>query len=194
VQFSEERLLKTIAVPWSSIFSMIFELNVELQRHIGEQPQFDDITLISVRRKSSMDTGQHAICRRANMEYLRELRDFTVSAATHSGLTHDDIFAFKVAVDELCTNIIQYGFEGGEPGLLSLSFDVVGDRARLIIRDNGKYFPPDQTQSPDIEADWSEREIGGLGIFFVKELMDAVTYDRTDGYANQFILEKKLTA
>ena len=128
------------------------------------------------------------------MEFLGELRDFAESAATHGGLVRDDVFAFKLAVDELCTNIIQYGFEGREPGLLSLSFDMADDCARLIIRDDGKYFSPDQAPSPDIEAGWDEREIGGLGIYFVKELMDNVTYNRPSENMNELVLEKKLTA
>ena len=190
-QFSEERLLKTIAIPWTSIFSMIFELDVELQKHIGKQPQFDDITLLSFRREIKDGKGHHAICRTAKMSVLEELRNFVESAASVSGLPREDVFAFKLAADELCTNIIQYGFEGREPGLLSLSFDTKDNMARLIIRDNGKYFPPDQAQSPDVEADWDEREIGGLGIFFVKELMDNVTYNKNEENVNQFILEKK---
>jgi len=76
--------------------------------------------------------------------------------------------------------------------LLSLTFDVEGDKAVLIIRDDGKYFSPEQAQSPDIEADWSEREVGGLGIYFVKELMDNVTYNRTEENVNQLVLEKEL--
>lgn len=191
-RFSEERMMKAVAVPWTSIFSMIFELNVELQKHIGEQPQFDDITLLSFRRKAAADAGHHAICRVAHMDALQELRNFAESAAEHSGLKRDDVFAFKLAVDEICTNIIQYGFEGKDPGLLSLSFDVKEDTARLIVRDNGKHFPPEQAQSPDIEAGWEERQVGGLGIFFVKELMDQVTYNQTDEGVNQFILEKKI--
>jgi len=191
-RFTEERMMKAIAVPWTSIFSMIFELNVELQKHIGKQPQFDDITLLSFRRKSASDAGHHAICRIAHMDALKELKDFTESTAVHSGLRRDDVFAFKLAVDEICTNIIQYGFEGREAGLLSLSFDVKDDTATLIVRDNGKYFSPDQAQSPDIEAGWEERQIGGLGIYLVKELMDNVTYNRTDEGVNQFILEKKI--
>jgi len=191
-RFTEERMMKAIAVPWTSIFSMIFELNVELQKHIGQQPQFDDITLLSFRRKASSDAGHHAICRVACMDALKELRDFTESAAEHSGLKRDDVFAFKLAVDEVCTNIIQYGFEGKEPGLLSLSFDVKDETARLIVRDNGKHFPPEQAQNPDLEAGWEERQVGGLGIFFVKELMDDVSYNQTDEGVNQFILEKKI--
>jgi sigma-B regulation protein RsbU (phosphoserine phosphatase) len=191
-QFSEERLLKNIAAPWTSIFSMLFELNIELRKHIGEQSQFDDITLLSFRRKSSADMDHHAICRMAKMDTLDELRDFVESAAQFSGLQEDEVFAFKLAADELCANIIQYGFEDGQPGLLSLFFNAEGDKAKLIIRDDGKFFSPDQAQSPDLEADWDERQMGGLGIYFVKELMDDVTYNRTEEGVNQFILEKKI--
>jgi len=191
-QFSEERLLKSVAAPWTSIFSMLFELNIELQKHIGTQNQFDDITLISFRRKLNLRGGQHAICRTAHIQVLDELRDFVESAATHSGLKPDDIFAFKLTVDEICTNIIQYGYEGREPGLLSLTFEVVDGKARLTIRDDGKYFSPNQAKGPDLEADWESRQIGGLGLFFVRELMDNVTYNQTEQNVNQFILEKQI--
>ena len=191
-QFTEDRLLKNISYPWTSIFSMLFELNNELQKHIGEQSQFDDITLISFRRKLDTNGGHHAICRTAHMSALIDLRDFVESAAMHSGLSSENVFAFKLSVDELCTNIIQYGYEGREPGMLSLSFDVGEDKARLIIRDDGKSFSPEQAQSPDIEAGWDERDVGGLGIYFVKELMDNVTYNRIDKNVNQTILEKEL--
>jgi len=167
-------------------------LNRELQNHIGKQSQFDDITLISFRRKFKNDTSPHAICRTAHINVLGELREFVEQAAVHSGLVHDDVFAFKLVVDELCANIIQYGFDEGESGLLSLSFDVKAGVASLIIRDNGKHFSPEQAKSPDLEAGWNEREIGGLGIYFVKELMDNVSYNRTNDNVNEFILEKKI--
>lgn len=193
VQFSEDRLLESIAHTWTSIFSMLFELNVELKNHIGIQNQFDDITLIAFRHAAASDHVHHAICRRAHLSMLGDLRSFVESAAVQSGLNPSDVFAFKLATDELCANIILYGYEGREPGLLSLAFDVGGETSRLIIRDDGKHFSPDQTQRPDLEADWSERQIGGLGIYFVKELMDQVTYNRTPDGVNQFILEKKIS-
>jgi anti-sigma regulatory factor (Ser/Thr protein kinase) len=190
--FSEARLLKSVAEPWTSVFSMLFELNIELQKHMGEQNQFDDITLLSFRRKSSMAGDRHAICRPAQINFLEELRRFTESAALHCGLIGEDVFAFKLVVDELCTNIIQYGYQGREPGTLSISFVVEDNSARLIIQDDGKYFPPNQAKSPKLDAGWDEREIGGLGLFFVRELMDSVTYKNLDENTNQFILEKEL--
>lgn len=191
-QFTEERLLKSISHPWTSIFSMLFELNVELKHHIGTQNQFDDITLIAFRRTSASNDGHHAICRRAYLGALGELRDFVESAAVHIGLNSNDTFAFKLAVDELCANIIQYGYEGREPGLLSLSFSADGDTARLIITDDGTHFSPEQAPNPDVAAGWQERQIGGLGLYFVKELMDSVTYNGANHGMNQFVLEKKI--
>ncbi len=190
--FTEERLLKNVSAPWTSIFSMLFELKSALKGHIGEQLQFDDITLLSFRRKLSEDAGRHAICRVAHMDSLGELRTFAEEAALQCGLDHEDAFAFKLATEEICANIIQYGYEGREPGLISLAFELVADKARLHIRDDGKYFSPDQAAVPDIEADWDEREIGGLGMYFVKELMDRVTYQKTDGNVNLLVLEKDL--
>jgi len=190
--FSEERLLKSIAVPWTSIFSMLFELNTELQKHIGGQGQFDDITLISFRRKLVAGVDHHAICRTAKIGFLGELRDFAEFAARHSGLSHENAFVFKLAADEICTNIIQYGYEGREPGLLSLFFDIEDKVARLTIRDNGKYFSPDQAKTPDTKAGLNDRDIGGLGIYLVKEMMDNVIYSRSKENVNQLVLEKKL--
>ncbi len=189
--FSEERLLQNIAIPWTSAFSMLFELNAELKKHIGEQKQFDDITLVSFRRKPVQESSQHAICRVAQLDVLDDVRDFVETVGQHNRLSHDDIFAFKLAVDEICTNIIQYGYQENKPGLFSLFFSVDGNTARLTIRDDGKYFSIEQAQVPDVEADWDERELGGLGIYFVNELMDNVTYNRNDGI-NELVIEKKL--
>jgi len=190
--FTEERLLKNVSVPWTSIFSMLFELKTGLQIHIGSQQQFDDITLLSFRRKLTQGISHHAICRVAQMDNLGELRGFVEGAAQQSGLTHADAFAFKLATEEICANIIQYGYEDRKPGFLSLAFEVEGNKARLLIRDDGKYFSPDQAAIPDIEADWDERDIGGLGMYFVKELMDHVTYLKTEENINLLVLEKDL--
>ena len=126
------------------------------------------------------------------MDILVELRNFVEAAAVTTGLDSDDVFAFKLATEELCANIIQYGYEGAEPGLMSLFFDVEGQIARLTIRDDGEYFSPEQAETPDIDAEFDERKIGGLGLYLVNELMDKVLYERIEDKLNQFVLEKEL--
>jgi phosphoserine phosphatase RsbU/P len=190
--FSEERLLNYLQVPWTSMFSMVFELKNELHNFAKGEPQFDDITLISLRRKLTPLYEKHALCRPANIEILGEIRDFVESAALQSKLNKDEVFAFKLAADEICTNIIQYGFDGRDDGVLSLFFEKEQEKVRLIIRDDGIYFPPEQASTPDLAASWEERKAGGLGIHLVKELMDHISYSRMEDKGNQLILEKNM--
>jgi anti-sigma regulatory factor (Ser/Thr protein kinase) len=191
--FSEERLLNYIQAPWTSLFSMVYELKNELHQYSSSQQQFDDITLISIRRGLTSDHIQHAICREASMDFLAEMCDFVEAATAQSGLVHDDAFAFRLAAEEICKNIIQHGFDGKKPGQMSLSFEKDPRNARLIIRDDGRHFHPDQARDPDLVADWKERKIGGLGIHLVKEQMDEISYLEMDGGGNQLTLEKKIS-
>lgn len=190
--FTEERLLETLNSPWSSAFSMLFELNSAVQEHIGEQDQYDDITQFSLRRKITADENIHTFNRKAVLENLEELRDFAEEVAINVGLNHEHAFAFKLAAEEVINNVIQYGYQDQEPGIISLSFECDKEKAILTIMDDGMYFSPDKAEAPDIEADWSERKIGGLGIYIVKELMDNVSYTKIGENKNMFVLEKEL--
>ncbi len=190
--YSEERLLKYMQVPWTSMFSMVFELKNELHNFAQEERQFDDITLISLRRKLTPLCEKHAVCRPADIGFLGEIRDFVESAAVQCKLTHDDALAFKLAADKLCTNIIQYGFASRDPGVISLFFEKDQKTARLIIRDDGMHFPLEQVPAPDLAAGSQESKIGGLGIYLVKELMDHISYGYMEVKGNQLILERKV--
>ncbi len=191
--YSEERLLKSVQAPWTSAFSMLFELNADLEKHTGDRAQFDDVTLLSLRRKLTMDTDHHTVCRVAEIGGLRDLRDFAEKAALQSNLSKEDTFAFKLATEEICTNIIQYGYEGRDSGLISLAFECDDSLAKLTIRDDGKYFSPEEAKMLDVNENWNKREIGGLGIYFVKELMDQVSYGKDENDTNVLVLEKKLS-
>jgi len=176
---------------------MLFELDLDLRHHIGSERQFDDITLIALRRKVDASAqSRHAICREARMEALPELREFVESSARHCDLPDDVVFAFKSSADEVCTNIVEHGYPGREPGLLALEFHTEpGVRATLRISDDGIHFPPDQAREPDVTALWSERDEGGLGLYLVRAQMDRLSYERTgDDTRNEFVLEKDLTS
>lgn len=190
--FTEDRLIKIIKARWTSTFSMIFELETELKHHIGGQDQYDDITLISFRRKLTSGVDSHSICRVAEFDRLSELRDFVESAAVHSCLKSDDVFAFKLAAEEIITNIIQYGYQDRKAGSITIVFECDAEKATMEIVDDGQYFPPDQAASPDVSSGLEERTQGGLGIYLVKELMDEVSYRREVNNTNHLILEKKL--
>ncbi|HUF39189.1 MAG TPA: SpoIIE family protein phosphatase [Anaerolineales bacterium] len=188
--FSEERLLDRLAAPSTSVFSVLFDLAAELKRHIGDRSQFDDITLVALRRKPEGEPERHSIRRPAAMEALADLMGFAEGAARRAGLDDEDVFAFKLVTEEVCANIIQHGFAGAAPGLIVLAFEVDQAAARLTIRDDGMHFAPEQAARPDLEAGWEARPIGGLGLFLVEELMDRLAYTRTEDDFNQFELIK----
>jgi len=176
--FTEERLLKYMQTPWSSLFSMMVELKNELQQYKQERQQFDDITLISIRRKLNLDREQHAICRVADAKAYADLLNFTEGAAAQCKLDPEETAAVRQAVEVVCKRIINKGFEAGKPGLISLFFETDPEKVHIIIRDDGKYFTPGST-----ENQLNSAALGDI---------DSISYDQMRDRGNQLIIEKKL--
>ena len=173
---------------------MIFHLNSILKKHMGFQNQYDDITQLAIRRKFFQDENKHSIIREAYINNLEELRDFVEAAVMHSGLNNDIAFAFKLATEEICTNIMNYGYEAQDKGTIEIEFNLEKDKAVLKIFDYGKHFPPETAEIPDINANLEDTKIGGLGLVLVKGLMDKVDYIKQSDGRNQLILEKNLNS
>ena len=189
--FSEEALIKIITAKWTSGFSMMFNLNSAIKKYIGQQDQYDDITQLSIRRNFPGKENRHSIIRKAVIDNLEDLRDFAELAVLHCELNKDFAFDFKLAAEEICTNIINYGYEGQNIGIIEIEFNLEKDKAVLTISDYGKYFSPEEIEMPDLNADLDNRKIGGLGLVLVKGLMDHIDYTVGTDNRNQFILEKK---
>lgn len=87
----------------------------------------------------------------------------------------------SVALDEALSNIVAHGYAAGESGAIAIRLACQADEMTIEIEDGGRAFDPLQVPSPDLTADLGERQVGGLGIHFIRSLMDAVAYDRRDG-------------
>jgi len=84
-----------------------------------------------------------------------------------------------LVIEELITNIINYGYDGGEH-VISIAFTLDDDDLSIRLVDDGKSFNPLEAPTPDINASAEERRIGGLGIYFAKKLMDSLSYERLE--------------
>lgn len=96
-------------------------------------------------------------------------------------------FKVRLCVEEVTENIVNYAYENGE------GYVVVGTRqenGRLVLyfRDEGVPFNPLDKDDPDITASVEERQIGGLGIFICKKMMDRINYTFEHG-CNQLFME-----
>ncbi len=87
-----------------------------------------------------------------------------------------------VCMDEVFSNIVHYAYEDNGEHIIEISFDfdAATKKLRIVIVDDGKPFNPLETETPDLSVDLFEREIGGLGIFIVTNIMTSVEYQRLE--------------
>jgi anti-anti-sigma factor len=84
----------------------------------------------------------------------------------------------NVALDELLTNIISYGFKDKGEHEIEVDIELENTNLTLIIKDDGVAFDPFENSTPDTSLSIEERNIGGLGIHLVKNLFDEYHYER----------------
>lgn len=79
-----------------------------------------------------------------------------------------------VVLDEIGSNIVRCS------GAKSFSVELsqAEDRLTIVFKDDGGAFDPTKVSSPDVTASAADREIGGLGLFMVRQMSDAVEYAR----------------
>jgi serine/threonine-protein kinase RsbW len=123
-------------------------------------------------------------------ESLAEIADFVKEAATEAGLSNFDIYAVETAVDEACSNIIEHGYQGEGIGEIEISVDITDKGLTIILHDNGRPFDPEAVPDPDLDASLEERESHGLGLYFMRELMDEVHFAFTTENGNTLTMVK----
>lgn len=97
-------------------------------------------------------------------------------------VANEDASALELALDEILTNQINYGFRDGSAHEILVDIQIDRGRLSVEIRDDGVPFDPLDIAAPDLEAGIEERQIGGLGMHFVKALLDEVSYRRSRGW------------
>jgi serine/threonine-protein kinase RsbW len=99
------------------------------------------------------------------------------------------LFYLNLIADELVTNIISYSYEDELEHTIRLQLVITPSYWTLKIQDDGLPFNPLEHENAELQLSVEERSIGGLGIHFVKQIMDEISYERTDYY--NFLTMKK---
>jgi anti-sigma regulatory factor (Ser/Thr protein kinase) len=95
---------------------------------------------------------------------------------------------FELALEEVFMNIVVHG--AGPGTRVEVSLAVAADALTMTVEDNGPAFDPLALPAPDVTASLDERPVGGLGVFLVRQTMDAVSYRRV-GACNQLCMTKR---
>ena len=92
------------------------------------------------------------------------------------------ILNINLSLDELITNTVSYGYQDSDAHEIRITLMEREGSLVVVMEDDGiAYDPFTETAAPDLEAEVEERSVGGLGVYFVKTLMDEVAYERIDG-------------
>ncbi len=127
-----------------------------------------------------MVTHFHTLTCAANVGQLREIAEFVDECAERFGLDVKRTFGLQVAVEEAFVNICSYAYPEGN-GTVVIAAGAEGDSLVLEISDNGKPFNVLKLPDPDTTLDITNRDIGGLGGYFIRRLTDNVSYRRENG-------------
>lgn len=87
----------------------------------------------------------------------------------------------RLSLEEAVVNVMEYAYPTGTKGDVSIRVTSDGERLRFIISDRGISFNPTEASKADTTLSAEERPVGGLGILLVRELMDSINYERTNG-------------
>ena len=131
-----------------------------------------------------MELFSNQLVIKAELSWLDEVLSFVEDGLSQTGCPPKLRTQIVVSVEEIFVNIANYAYKE-QTGDCRLKLCVCGEGCKrtmkLVVSDDGQPFDPLAKQDPDITLSADQREIGGLGIWMVKQTMDEVTYQ----YVNQ---------
>ncbi len=90
----------------------------------------------------------------------------------------DATFAVDLALEEMVSNVIKYGYKDQDSDQISVRLEVGQKQIILIVEDSGPRFNPLELPEPDLDKPVDQRPIGGLGVFLVRKTVDRMEYER----------------
>jgi serine/threonine-protein kinase RsbW len=126
------------------------------------------------------------------MEYLPELVEFAAECGHESGAGTEVLHDIRLAVSEVCANVIGHGYAGEHEGSIAIETTTTADCLVVRIEDDAPVFDPSVVPPPDTESDLDRREPGKLGWHLVYQVMDEVTHEPRGERGNIVTLAKRI--
>jgi serine/threonine-protein kinase RsbW len=131
----------------------------------------------------------------ARYDRVAEICGVVAANAEEAGFDADDVFRIELACDEACTNIVQHSYGGEDVGDIRVELERTKDSFIIILRDQGRQFDPDEIPIPNLPADpdkFNELKIGGLGLHFMRTIMDEIRYAVNGQGDNELVMIKQI--
>ena len=165
----------------------------KVHEYVGDAEQSDDLTLLAFRYtpKQFESIMSETLVIKNNVKevskFSASMKSVTEKLEIEKGLARK----LRLAVEEAVVNVIDYAYPAGMEGDIEIRFMSDGETLKTVIVDSGVAFDPTMKERADTTLSAQDRQIGGLGILLVRELMDSINYERINGQ-NILTLNKKL--
>lgn len=182
-QFGMERTIASLS-KWKDkpMAELTKLLKADIEAFVDSAPQFDDTTMLALRMERYMIVD--GILTVADEASIEPVEDYVRNTMETAGVPMKASNKINICVDEIYSNIVHYS----SATQARVTCVPKADGVTVVFRDNGIPFDPTQNPDPGIAGNAQEREIGGLGLFMVKKLMDSVVY-RFDRGENEVTIQ-----
>jgi serine/threonine-protein kinase RsbW len=125
-----------------------------------------------------------------SFESLASIGTFVRKIARDAGFENFEVYSIEMAVDEACSNIIEHGYQGEGKGKIQCTCSATEAGLTIELKDRGKFFDSSITSRPNLSKNIDEREAHGLGLYFIQQWMDEVSF-RSVGSENILTMVKR---
>ena len=145
--------------------------------------QSDDLTMLAVRYtpKQFESTLTETLILKNDIKEVTRFSSFIKSVMEKLSVDKSLARQLRLAVEEAVVNVINYAYPTGTEGDITIKITSDGNTLHCQIVDAGRPFDPTVQEKTDISLPAQDRQVGGLGILLVRELMDSINYERIDG-------------
>jgi sigma-B regulation protein RsbU (phosphoserine phosphatase) len=180
--FTEERLVALLSSRKIESVEDIINTTLTAIKHFEQgAEQTDDITIMALEFLGKVEgkpVRSFGMIIKNDLLEIERLNQGFNCFADESRIPEKVIKKMNIMFDELLNNIISYAFRDKNEHDIEINVDFYGDRLSITIMDDGIPFNPFDSAKPDTELSLEEREIGGLGIHLVRNIIDKISYKR----------------
>jgi serine/threonine-protein kinase RsbW len=115
------------------------------------------------------------------VDELERVNQFVEEIGEELGLDMELQMNLNLVMEEMVSNVIFYAYPEGKAAEIELLAESDGKELTFVLSDKGKEFDPTAKADADPDVNPAERDIGGMGIYIVKNIMNKVTYQRLEG-------------
>ena len=189
VDSSFSRLGTNVTSPNDLIETMIEAVH----QFVGDAEQSDDLTMMAIRytpQQYECILSEKLVIKN-DVKEVSKLSEFIKSVLEKQNIEKSLGRQLRLAVEEAVVNVIDYAYPVGQEGEIEVRVLSDGKTMKTVIIDSGVAFDPTAKERADTTLSAEDRQIGGLGILMVREIMDSINYERIN-HQNVLTLVKQL--